>query len=176
MQEIYPFETDRLWLRPTDETDAPFIIRLVNSPKWIRFIGPRNVHSEEEAIAYIDRMMMSQQRRLGFSNYTLLRKDDKVKLGFCGLYDRQGIDGFDIGYALLEEFEGNGYAYEAACKVRDLAFDEFGIDELQAITDPENKASQVILERLGLQFQHKVTLPNEKKELLYYYLHKKDRI
>jgi RimJ/RimL family protein N-acetyltransferase len=176
MSNTYPFETDRLWLRPTDERDAAFIIRLVNSPKWIRFIGPRNVHTEEEAVAYIDRMMMSQQRRLGFSNYTFIRKEDEVKLGFCGLYDREGLEGFDLGYALLEEFEGNGYAFEAACKVRDMAFDEFGIKELQAITDPENKASQIILERLGFQFKHKVTLPNEKKELYYYQLEKMGRI
>ena len=38
-------------------------------------------------------------------------------MGSCGLYDREGLDGVDIGFAFLPQFEGQGFGFEAAKKV-----------------------------------------------------------
>jgi len=49
---MYPtFETERLNLIPTTESDAAFMLELLNSPKWIQNIGDRKVHSLEDAKA-----------------------------------------------------------------------------------------------------------------------------
>ena len=45
MSKFKIFETDRLILKPTSEEDAEFIFELLNTPKWLKYIGDRNVKS-----------------------------------------------------------------------------------------------------------------------------------
>jgi len=104
MNESEVFETDRLLLRPTSTADAEFIMELMNTPKWIEFIGDRNVKTLEGAKAYIANKMMPQLQRLGYSNFTIIRKSDDVKIGTCGLFDREGLEGIDIGFAFLPHY------------------------------------------------------------------------
>ena len=151
MREIY--ETERLRLKPTSEEDAAFIVALVNTPKWLKYIGDRNIRSVEDAEAYIKAKMLPQLKRLGFANYTVTRKSDNTKMGTCGLYDREGLDGIDIGFAFLPEHEQKGYAFEAANKLKDVAFEEFGITEVSAITTRDTLSSQKLLKKLGLKLK-----------------------
>lgn len=162
------FETQRLLLIPTSLDDAALTLELLNMPKWIEFIGDRNVHTIDDAQEYIKTKMLPQLERLGYGNYTLIRKEDNEKLGCCGLYDREGLEGVDIGFSLLGKFEGKGYASEAATRLRDAAFNEFEMTSIGAITLEENSASRRLLEKLGLQFLKNITLAGE--ELMYYQL------
>lgn len=162
------FETDRLLLRPTSEEDASFILELLNTPKWLKFVGDRNVESIEAARDYIKERMLPQLERLGFSNYTLIRKSDRVKLGCCGIYDRVGVDGVDIGFALLPEHEKKGYALEASEEILRAAKEEFNISKLKGITSKDHFASQKLLEKLGFVLVGTVILPDEEQELLVF--------
>ena len=172
MTEFKVFETERLLLKPTSVADAEFILELMNTPKWIEYIGDRNVKSIASAKAYIVNKMMPQLQRLGYSSYTIVRKSDDAKIGTCGLFDREGLDGIDIGFALLSEYGKKGYAFEAANKVKHMAFNEFGIPELSAITAKNNSGSQTLLEKLGLKKFGTTILPNEDEEVLIYKLKK----
>ena len=162
------FKTERLIIRPTSEEDAAFILELLNTPKWLKYIGDRNVKTVESAKEYINNKILPQLKKLGYSNYTLIRKSDKVKIGTCGLYDREGLEGIDIGFAFLPEFERKGYAFESANKLKNVAFDEFGITEISAITTKDNIASQKLLEKLGMIFIGTTNIPNDNEELLLY--------
>lgn len=162
------FETERLTLRPTNEDDAEFIFELINSPKWIQYIGDRNVKNPGEAKDYIKNRMMPQLERTGFSNYTVCRKEDHVKIGTCGLYDREGVDGVDIGFAFLPQYEKKGYAYEAAQKLMEEARDSFGLKSVSGFTTKDNYSSQKLLEKLGLKFDGMIRIPNDDEELLLY--------
>ncbi|MEL6589836.1 MAG: GNAT family N-acetyltransferase [Bacteroidota bacterium] len=165
----YPqFDTQRLILKPTDEEDAAFIYRLMNTPKWLENIGDRQIHNEETARQYIQDRIGKQFERLGYGNYTMIRKKDGTKVGSCGLYDRAGLAGIDIGFALLPEYEGNGYAYEASLCLMQVAREEFGLRQLSAITIKTNEASQGLLEKLGLAFVEYITLPGDSEELMLY--------
>ena len=46
-------ETNRLLLRKFSVDDAPFMLRLVNEPSWIEYIGDRNVRTLEDAQKYL---------------------------------------------------------------------------------------------------------------------------
>lgn len=162
------FQTDRLLLKPCEEEDASFIYELMNSPKWITFIGDRNIHSVEDAQNYILEKMKPQQERLGYSNYTIIRKSDQIKLGTCGLYDREGLEGIDIGFAFLPQYEKKGYAFEAANRLKEEAFSRFGIQKIKAITAKNNLLSQRLLEKLGLSLIGTTILPNDDEEILVY--------
>lgn len=91
-----------------------------------------------------------------------------MKLGICGLYDREGLEGIDIGFALLPEHEHKGYAFESASELKRAGIEVFGLSRIGAITTKENVASQILLEKLGLKFSRTVQLPNDDEELLLY--------
>jgi len=164
------YETERLILSPTGIEDANFIYKLMNTDKWLKFIGDRKIKSVMDAKKYIELKMLPQLERLGYSNYTVSRKEDQCKLGVCGLYDRDGLEGIDIGFAFLPAFEGKGYAYEAANKMKHMAYHEFDLKSLNAITVKENISSQKLLDKLGMELKETKVLENDEEELLVYTL------
>ena len=68
----------------------------------------------------------------------------------------------------MDEFEGKGYAYEAALKVKSIGMDDFGLKKISAITSKNNYSSQKLIEKLGLKFQKMVMIPEDSEELMYY--------
>jgi RimJ/RimL family protein N-acetyltransferase len=170
------FETERLLIRPTVEQDADLIYQLMNTPKFLTYVGDRNLHSIEDAEKYIRRKMLPQLQTLGYSSYSLVTKADGAKIGTCGLYNRDGVDGIDIGFGLLPAYEGLGYAYEASSRLMKAAFEEFEIEEIKAITSKENFSSQRLIEKLGLERVGTTTLPNEEEEVLLYVIRKKTHL
>ncbi len=172
MSQYLQFETERLILKPTLEEDAEFILNLFNTPKWLKYVGDRNLKTIEDAKAYIKTKMLPQLNRLGYSNYTLIKKADNCKIGICGLYDRDGLDGIDIGFAFFPEYERKGYAFESANKLKTIAFSQFGLKDLNAITVKDNTSSQKLLEKLGLKLVGTTTLPDDEEELLFYKIEK----
>jgi RimJ/RimL family protein N-acetyltransferase len=164
------FETDRLLIRPTDESDAAFLLELLNTPKWLANIGDREVYTLADAVAYVRRRILPQLQRLGYANYTLIRRHDGVRIGCCGLYDREGLSGVDLGFALLPAFEGKGYAFEASSRILRAAWEEFALPELSAITTPGNRSSQQLLEKLGFERVGQIRLLHDPEELLHYRL------
>ena len=171
MEKTYSsFETERLIIRPTSILDAEFIMELMNSPKWIAFIGDRKISTVTDAKKYIEVKMLPQLERLGFGNNTVIRKEDNAKIGSCGLYDREGLDGVDIGFAFLPQFENRGYAYESVNRLKEAAINDFKLKEINAITLEENVGSQKLLEKIGLRFEKMIRIPNDPEELMFYTL------
>ena len=162
------FETERLLIRPTSTEDATFILDLYNSPKYIAFVGNKNLVTKADAELYIENRMITQLKRLGFSNYTVIRKSDKIRIGCVGLYDREGVNGIDIGYSFLPNYEGKGYAFEAAAALKSAAKNSFSLKKLKAITVKENTGSRKLLEKLGFSFEEIIHIPNDPNELMLY--------
>ncbi len=148
--------------------DRDLIFELYNSPKFIQYIGDRNIKTLDDAENYIVNKFLPQIERLGFGNYLVLTKEGNEKIGGVGIFEREGLDILDIGYSLLERFEGKGYAYEAAQKVKSIGMEEFGLSKISAIISKDNLSSQKLIEKLGLKFKKYVTLPGEDEELNYY--------
>jgi RimJ/RimL family protein N-acetyltransferase len=161
-------KTNRLILRPSTTEDAAFFLELLNTPKWIEFIGDRNVHTTKEAEEYIKNKMLPQYEKLGFGNYTVIRKLDGEKIGSCGLYDREGIDGVDIGFAFLPAYNNEGYGFEASKELLHAAKNTFNLKKVNAITTKENVISQKLILKLGLIYEATIKIPNDEEELLLY--------
>jgi RimJ/RimL family protein N-acetyltransferase len=58
-----------------------------------------------------------------------------------------------IGWAMHPDFQGHGYAAEAAGALLDLAFDEAGVHRVYAELDPRNTASAALCVRLGMRHE-----------------------
>ena len=168
MKEYKSYQTERLLLRPVVKEDAPFILELLNMPKWLQNIGDRNVKSLKAAEDYISTRMTPQLERLGYGNFAVIRKSDGAKMGCCGLYDREGLEGVDIGFSFLPAYERQGYAFESADKIMQLAQEEFKLTRVSGITMEANTASRKLLEKLGLKFEKFIKLPNDDEEIMYY--------
>ena len=147
-------ETERLILREMDSAaDAEFIFRLLNSPKFLKYIGDRGVRSVADACDFIENRYRQSYRDHGFGLYTVELKDSAERVGICGFVRRDTLPGPDIGFAFLPEHEGNGYGYESASAAMKYGFEQLKFTRVLAITTPDNDASGRLLEKLGFVFE-----------------------
>lgn len=160
-------DTERLTLRWVEKDDAAFIRRLLNEPGWIQYIGDKGIRTMDDARNYIKNGPRAMYEREGFGLFLTERKVDQTPIGLCGLIKRDGLEDVDIGFAFLSEYQSQGYAYEAAQATVELAKD-IGIKRLVAITTKDNETSSKLLEKLDMQLEGYVTLPNDTEELKQY--------
>jgi RimJ/RimL family protein N-acetyltransferase len=160
-------ETPRLQLRRVKLSDAEFFHRLLNEPSWLENIGDRGVRSAAEAVVYIRKQIWEPYRSSGFGMYLVQRKEDGAPIGLCGLVQRDFLEYPDLGFALLPEHVGQGYALEAAQSVIALVESRWGIGQLCAITKGENSKSVRLLERLGFHRERSCAIPNGEMLELY---------
>jgi RimJ/RimL family protein N-acetyltransferase len=146
---MHILDTERLSLREFTPLDAPFLLRLVNEPGWIRNINNPGVSNVDEALAWAEGRLFKAYRELGHGFWAVERREDGVLLGMCGLFKRAALPEPDLGYALLAEHEGRGYALEAARGCVAHARDALGWKTLMAITALDNPRSTGLLARLG---------------------------
>jgi RimJ/RimL family protein N-acetyltransferase len=145
--------------------DAEFMLRLLNEPSWLRFIGDRGVRTLDDARSYILNGPVAMYARMGFGFYIVELKDDQIPIGICGLIKRDFLDDVDIGYALLPQYWAKGYAYEAASAVMDYGMGALGLKRLIAITSSDNDRSARVLEKLGMRYERMVAYPDDGKEV-----------
>ncbi len=149
-------QTPRLRLRWFTTADASFIRRLLNDPGWLKNIGERNVRTRRQAEHWIATRHTEVYGRLGFGFWAIERIDDGAVIGMCGLVKRDTLLEVDVGYALLPEFRGQGYASEAAAACVRYGHEVLGLPEIWGTTNPDNVASGAVLLQLGLR-DHGVT-------------------
>lgn len=162
-------ETSRLGLRWVEPTDAAFIMRLLNEPGWLKFIGDKGIRTMDDALNYIENGPRAMYEREGFGLFLVELKDDHIPIGLCGLIKRDGLEDVDIGFAFLKEYQSRGYAFEAASATMDLA-KERGMERIVAITTKDNHSSSKLLEKLDMKLEGYVILPNDTEELKKYIL------
>lgn len=161
-------ETERLRSRELDANDTDFVIRLLNSPGWLNFIGDRKVKTHEQALNYLANGPFKSYRDNGFGMYLVERKSDGTAIGMCGILKREELQHPDIGFAFFPEFQGLGYALEIAQATLNYAHHALGFKIISAITLPENFRSIQLLEKLGLRRVGTFSYPNREETLLLF--------
>ena len=165
---MHVFATPRLLLRHFTTEDAAFIYELVNTPAWKQYIGDLGIDSVDAARGYIETTLLGLYRRHGFGFYAMERASDGEFVGMCGLIKREALDDVDLGFALLEQFAGQGLAHEAAAATLAYARDTLGLARVGAITHPDNARSARLLERLGMRYERLVQLAADAQPLRFY--------
>ena len=162
-------ETERLVVRWINLGDAEFVIDILNSRGWLDNIGDRNVKTIADAERYIKVKMMSDYEKVGYGMYVLELKASSQLIGMSGLVDRPGLEGIDIGFAMLEEYQNKGFAYEANEAILVHAKEQ-GIKLLKAITLPANIPSRKLLEKLGFSMTKEFYMKGDPELLCLYEL------
>ena len=163
-------ETARLRVERFTLDDAEFILRLLNEPAFILYIADKGVRTLDDARAYLSSGPLAHYQRHGFGLWRLCERTTGVPIGMCGLIQRDTLDDVDIGYALLSEFSGKGYAREAARAVVRYAKDVVGLERLVAVVSVGNERSIRLLEQLGFRFERMVRLTPDEEEIGLYAL------
>jgi len=153
-------QTERLRIREMDSAlDAEFVFALLNSPKFLKYIGDRNVRSVEQAADFIEDRYRQSYRDHGFGLYTV-ELHDGTYLGMCGFVRREFLDSADLGFAFLPEHERRGYGFESAIAMLDYGKAILGFDRVRAITSQDNYASGKLLEKLGFAYDGIEEMPD----------------
>ena len=161
-------QTERLRLRELTLSDAPFIVELVNSPGWLKFIGDRNIKTIDQAKTYLENGPIKSYHDNGFGLWLAETKATNTPIGMCGILKRETLDHPDLGFAFLPEYIGKGYGFEAATATLAFAKDTLNLQTLCAITVPYNQKSIRLLEKVGMKFSKRICFPNNIEELLMY--------
>lgn len=158
-------ETSRLVLRKLDISDASFIVELLNTPGWLRFIGDRNVKAIADAEGYILNGPVKSYNTNGFGLYIVTLKDG-TPVGMCGLIKRDALEHVDVGFAFMPQYTGKGYAFEATEATLGYARNELGLTTILAITTQDNVQSINLLKKVGLRFERLFQMPGDDEVLM----------
>lgn len=150
---LFGEETERLVFRRLDEHDFDAWLRFCEDPGIMRYFAFSETDSaREKCRKWFEKVFWRYDHQLGGMN-ALIDKQSGAFLGQCGLLvqlvdEREELE---IGYSLLPEARGFGYALEAAKKCRDFAFQHHFSDALISIIHPENVDSQQVAVRNGMK-------------------------
>ncbi len=147
-QDLTPLRTSRLHLYPARLEDLAARVAMDRDPQVMHFISPipEDVETSRTEI---------RGRILGLSGppgpvWHVALSDRPGFLGWCGLFALEDSGLIEIGYRFVVSAWGRGIATEAARVVLDHGFRVLKIDPIVAVTDPDNRASQGVLRKIGL--------------------------
>ena len=150
--------TERLSLRPLLPADAEDYAAMRFHPEVTKWLPPAPGKVQEgdfvtAAHATIERFAVSWQERR-YAPWGVFREGRLI--GHAGLNFIEQFDGVEVLWALHPDAWGQGYATEAARAALAYGFETLELDRIFAITLEENRASQSVMERIGLTYRKRV--------------------
>ena len=146
-------QSDRLLLRPTTIEDVDALLGVFGDPRVMAAFGegpfdrPQMEHWVRGNLAHLEEH--------GYGPFTVIHREDGLVIGDVCLehMDIDGVPELELGYDLRSDHWGRGLATEAACLVRDHAFDVIGAARLISIVRSGNAASARVAEKVGMSFE-----------------------
>ena len=142
-------ETERLILRRVLPSDVKEMFELRSNPETMKYIPRPLLTNHEEALAHIQMMEDKIETNEGINWAITIKGDDKM-LGVIGHY-RIKPEHYraEVGYMILPEYHGKGITTEAVQCVVDYGFNTMQLHSIEGVIDPENEASQRVLQKCG---------------------------
>jgi [ribosomal protein S5]-alanine N-acetyltransferase len=134
--------------------------------------------SLEEVLAMVEAMTASEKAELSADwlarlrastppdpwtlGFSMVHSDSDVVVGKCGFKGPPAADGVvEIAYGVSPEYQGNGYATEAAQSMTEYAFSSGKVRVVRAHTRPEPNASTRVLTKCGFRSIGEVIDPED---------------
>jgi RimJ/RimL family protein N-acetyltransferase len=147
-------ETQRLLLRTWMPNDAEPWFAIASEPELNEYLPVSHPPTPETVRMWIEAQMEEQDRE-HFSSWPVVRKDDGVLIGRCGLHRLPDGD-VEIAWAFDRAVWGMGYAHEAATAVLAFAREQLRLPRVVALVDPRNAPSIALVNRLGMRYERLV--------------------
>jgi ribosomal-protein-alanine N-acetyltransferase len=146
------FETERLIVRQYSfEQDRENIFRINGDIDVVRYIRP--VKSKEECELFLAEEIKNYKKHPEAGRWAV---DDKLTGKFVGSFAFIPVEGsqlMQLGYALLKENWGRGYATELMIKGIEYVFTKTTLDVIYGITESANLPSQKVLLKTGFALE-----------------------
>lgn len=163
----YILETKRLQLRPFLPQDGQNLLALNADPEVLRYTGDRPFASLATAKEFV--LSYSHYQQHGFGRWAVLLKSSDEFLGWCG-FKRHSNGGVDLGYRLLRQHWGKGYATEAAQGCLTYGFEQLKLTSVFSRAAKGNLASVKVMQKLEMDFW-KTEQAEGLGEASYYQMH-----
>ncbi|MEM6619818.1 MAG: GNAT family N-acetyltransferase, partial [Pseudomonadota bacterium] len=142
-------ETERLILRAPSIEDHARECLFYADAEHARFVG--GAKSAFDCWGIIAGRLGHWQIK-GYGFWHLDERASGRYVGRVGLIEPYGWPEREIGWSLMPDALGHGYATEAALAVRDYAYGVLGWTTAISLIDPGNAASEAVATRIGAQF------------------------
>lgn len=129
-----------------------------------QFIGDRNIKSIEDSEHYIKAIIENKNY-----HYHVIEMPEQIPIGIITFLNRNHQDFPDLGFAILPNYEGRGYAYEACKGYLDKLVKNKVSKKILGIAQSENVKSIKLLEKLGFKYDQ-IKLENQKQLSVYEYV------
>ena len=151
------FETERLILRPMSATDINALHLIFADPKVMASFGGELLN-REQMMRWLQRNL-DHQNRYGYGLFSVILKESGELIGDCGLeqMEVEDVQVAELGYDFRSEYWNQGFATEAACAVRDYAFDVLQLPQLISLIRMGNLASKRVAEKVGMALSEEFT-------------------
>ncbi len=148
-------KTDRLILRPFERSDLDEVLSYYSLPEVQRYLDWKARDKMEAEAAFES---MRKQKRLTRPGEILtlgiVRKADGALIGHVSLRWTDATAGQgEIRFAIAPHFRRQGYCREAVTAMLDLAFDDYKLHRVFAVTAGDNLASAKLLKKLGMRLE-----------------------
>ena len=161
----FQIETERLFLRELKLSDLDSMFELDSNPLVHKYLGNKPVKTKDESLKIIQSIIKQYQER-GMGRWATIEKASGLFIGWSGLrlnteYKLNRFTSFiDVGYRLLPEFWGKGYATESGKAAINYAFTHLTLPQVSGVTEMNNQASHRALLKIGLKYIDLLKLKN----------------
>ncbi|HKM35501.1 MAG TPA: GNAT family N-acetyltransferase [Lachnospiraceae bacterium] len=140
-------ETERLILRPLEESDASDVFEWVGDPAVNKYM-PYSLYLDIEQVKEWIRQISDEDYEFGF-----ILKDTGKVIGAGSIGFDSERDAYGLGYNLNKSFWNLGYATEATKAIIQWVYDNLGAREFVANHATANIASGNVIRKCGFQFE-----------------------
>lgn len=169
MSQHFIFETGRLIVRPYNyDLDVENFFRLNGDEEIVRYIRP--VKTKEESDAFLKEVIAAADENPLMGRWAVDEKQSGKFVGSFAFIPVEGTDDSQLGYALLKEYWGKGFATELMQEGIKYVFSKTTLNEVYGITEAANIASQKVLLKVG--FVHYKTYSEKGKDVCCFVLKK----
>lgn len=159
------FETERTVVKRFTAEDSELFFNINGNPDVVHFIRP--VKSREESDIFLQENLNFYLDSSCLGRYAVFTKADGRFLGTFSFLYLSGDADFHLGYALVPEAWGQGFATELVKSGIPYFFQRTDKTTVFAITSAANTASQNVLLRAGFLYKGQVEEHGEMLELFY---------
>ena len=149
-------ETDRLRFRMLTESDFPILQKHYADMHVMRYLGGATMDTIP-AWRHMAYMIAHWQLR-GYGYYAVEEKESGALIGRVGYTNQPGWPGFELGWTMWPEYQGRGYASEAARMLLRYAFEELDQPHVISLIHPDNAPSRRVAEKLGQTIEGETVL------------------
>jgi ribosomal-protein-alanine N-acetyltransferase len=148
---IPSIHTARLCLRALDISDAPALHAVLSQEDVLRYF-PNPTPPSPDRVRTMIEGQLTHWNDHGYGWWAVTKEEDRSFIGWSGLQFLPDTSETEVAFLLGRSFWGMGFATEAGRAGLEFGFDRLGLETIVAITHPENRASQRVIEKLGMSF------------------------